>query len=159
MQASTPSDRKYLETNKLPPQPRPVLYCTVLYCTVLYCTVLYSVVLYCLDVYRDAGIDPKYLETDELPPQPRPSVSVVSRTAAAAGAGGGSSLINSISSVRRNKDFIQGSSVSHPLSQPLSVNHPLSGPPQFSQPARPPQLPPRVAQVPLTSSYFPNKAS
>ena len=97
------------------------------------------------DVCREAVLDAKYLQADELPPQHRPSVS------ATAGGGGGSSLMGAVNTTRHNKDFIQAASISHPVPQP----------PQFS---RPPQLsadtPPLRAgtQVPLASSYFPNKS-
>lgn len=109
---------------------------------------------------RDGGIDPKYLQPDEPPPTRLPAPGVgrgglsrtgsVGRGAVSGGAvvrGTGSALTNS---VYRNKDHVQGTSINRPILQP----------PQFSQP---PQLsngaaPVRMPQVPLTSSYFPNKS-
>jgi len=108
-------------------------------------------------VCRDDGIDPKYLQPTEMPPSrlPMPGVSrggAVGRGMVTGGAlvrSGGSALTNSLP---RNNDRVQAASINRPV---------LQRPPQFS--SQPPQLlagapPVRPPQVPLTSSYFPQKS-
>jgi len=114
------------------------------HCGIVDCKSLHADCCHC--VCRDGAIDAKYLQTDELPAHNRPTVSGnVGGPSGGAGGGGGSSLMG----VRRSKDFIQGTSINHPLPQP----------PQFSQPTTVrTQAPPAVAQIPLASSYFPAKS-
>jgi len=115
-----------------------------------------------LCVCRDAGIDPKYLQPDEVPPPTRQPVPGVGRggvsrggTAAGGAASGGGNVARGGSGggtalTHRNKDLVQGTAVNRPVSQPR----------QFSQPPQLPVSAPavRMPQVPLSSSYFPNKS-